>query len=265
MEGSSKDVASLLTGTGIFGISLRKSLRNRLGERYLFPVAPGLFAVPFFINHFLKQLLRSFRIIVPLLSARQRIILSASLILICLAGKVDAVPVYRQYHSTPQYGFQSGGAHYQWWTYSSLDEADNIEGIYNRLENQYSLLERTYYPMAGNDYLLRDVGYPGGLGLRYYYRLKYPGGNIFFVTNVTAYTSSIYVKPRGPFDAVKRTVPFGGFGPEYPPVRLREIPIWVVPGCCKNMETEAVPELSSFMLLGSAALQILILRRIAGD
>ena len=277
MEGSGKDVGSRLTGIVRFGIPSRKSLRNRLGERYFIPVAPGLFAVPFFANNFFKQILRSIQVVVPLLFARHRIIFFAVLIFICPAGEVNAVPVYQKHRGPLRYSVQSAGAcgdsygyncvdlSCPWWANSNLNEAGSIEWIYNRLENQYSFLDCTFYGISGGNYLLRPVCYPGGLGLRYYYRLKYPGGNIFYVTNVTAYISTIYVKPRGPYDTVTQTIPFGGIGPEYPPARLREIPVWVVPICCKNMETEAIPELSSLMLFGFAALQILMIRRIAGD
>ncbi len=277
MEGLGKDVGSRLTGTGRFGIASRKSLRNRLGERHFIPVAPSLFAVRFFYNHLFEKILRAIRFVVPLLFARHRIIFFAVLILVCPSGKVQAVPVYQKHFDLLWYSVQSGGACRDLYEYNCVDltcprraygnfiQADNIEWIYNDLENQYSFLDCTFYGIPGGNYLLRPVYYPGQHGFRYYYRLKYPGGNIFYVTNVTAYISTIYVKPRGPYDTVTQTIPFGGIGPGYPPARMRDIPVCILPRRCTNMETKAIPELSSLMLFGFAALQILMIRRIAGD
>jgi len=277
MDGSGKDVGSRLTGTGRFGIASRKSLRNRLGERNFIPVAPSLFAVPFFYNHLFEKILRSIRFVVPLLFARHRIIFFAVLILVCPSGKVQAVPVYQKHFDLIWYSVQSGGACRDLYGYNCVDlpyprraygnfiQADNIEWIYNDLENQYSFLDCTFYGISVGNYLLRPVYYPGRHGFRYYYRLKYPCGDITCVINVTAYIAAIYVKPRELHDTVTLTIPFGGIGPGYPPARMRDIQVFDLPGRCTNMETKEIPELSSFMLFGFAALQILMIRRIAGD
>lgn len=57
-------------------------------------------------------------------------------------------------------GYDSIVYHYPWWLDGYFKEGDNIEWIYQSLENQYSFLDNALYKLSGSNYLLGPVWAP---------------------------------------------------------------------------------------------------------
>jgi hypothetical protein len=267
MEGSSKDACSHGTGTRKYWKSFGNWLRNRLGERNLIPVAPSLFAVFLFHNHFFKELCLSIRFATTIAFKKSCILFFVGLVLILPIEKVWAVPIcennlnYARYSIESSradwdlYGYNLVGLPFPTRVYGSFNEGDNIEWIYYALENQYAFLDDTLYRITGGCYLLGSVCYPLWHGFRYYYYLGNPGREIIYISGNSAtcidnaqsgdinYLEALDGKTeRGNSLAILRKMPGRTYGVVY------------------DTDTETVPELSSLILFGLAALQILRLK-----
>lgn len=280
MEGSIKDAGSRRTearlgeGLGRSGIQRCRILfgnwlRNRLGERYLIPVAPGLFAVLFFNNHSFRELSRLARFVAAIFFKKPGIIFFAVLVFVYPAGKVGAVPICDNDYGYAWYSTESCRADWDLYGYNlvglpfpgpvcgGFNEGDNIEWIYYALENQYAFLDDTLYRITGGCYLLGPVCYPHWHGFRYYYCLGVPGREIIYISgNPAAYIDSAEYG-----DITALAAPDGGNERENYPAGLRKIPRKIYPGSELFSETETVPEPSTFILFGLAALQLLRLKK----
>ena len=180
MEGLARDGGSRSTGTRRVWNLLRNSLRNRLGERHNISVAPGLFAVRYFHRHPFKKFYRALAA-AAILFKKPGIIFFAALLLVCTADNVRAVPIHNRNFNAAWYSVETGragwdlhglsliGYPHSGWRYGYFNEGDNIEWIYDALENQYAFLDDTLYRIMGGSYLLGSVCYPRWHGFRYYY------------------------------------------------------------------------------------------------
>ncbi len=273
MEGLVKDVGSRATGTQRYRIPFGKSLRNRLGERHFIPVAPGLFAVPIFDNPISREIRRAIRAAARCFFKRQSIILCATLILVQLADEVHAVPVYEKHFSPAWYsvessragrdlyGYYSVGLPYPGWVYSNFNEGDNIEWIYDALENQYAFLDDTLYRILGGNYLLGPVCYPGWHGFRYYYWVRDTDRK----TICAADTAIMYTEQGESGDTVTFAARHDRTRQGHFPSSLRDMPGWTHSRGDINADAKAIPEPSTIALFGLVALQILMIRRTAGN
>jgi hypothetical protein len=88
----------------------------------------------------------------------------------------------RQYSLNGQLSFSRGGRdltgyylmayHSQWWAQGNFNEGDNIEWVYENLENQYTFLDVTLYKLLGGNYLLGPPTNPSWHGFRDFYWAK---------------------------------------------------------------------------------------------
>lgn len=273
MEGLSKDVGSRVTGTQWYRIPFGKSLRNRLGERHLIPVAPGLFAVPIFNYNIFRKVHRATRAVARCFLTKQSIILCAALILVRPADKAHAVTVHQKNFSTARYSVESSRAQrdlygyysvvlsYPGRVYNNFNEGDNIEWIYDALENQYEFLDDTLYRILGGNYLLGPVCYPHWHGFRYYYRAR----DIDRRYICAADTAIIYIEQGDTFNTVTLAANHERTGQGYSLSSLRDMPGWTYSKDGINVDAKAVPEPSTIALFGLVALKILMVRRITGN
>jgi hypothetical protein len=195
MEGPVRDDGSRKTRTLNYRIAFGKSLRNRLGERYLIPVAPGLFAVSFFDNSTFRKTRQAIRDTTKDFFNMPCFILCVAFILISLTDKVHAVPICPKNFSPAWYSIESSRADrdlfgynlvyplYSGRAYGNFKEGDNIEWIYDALENQYSFLDDTLYRILGGNYLLGSVCFPHWHGFRYFYWVRDIDRNIICATD----------------------------------------------------------------------------------
>lgn len=249
MEGSSKDA-------GTHGKELRRYwktfgnlLRNRLGEIRLIPVAPGLFAVLFF----------------------------AGLVLSLPAEKVEAVPIRENNLNCARFGIESSRAGWDLYGYNlvgppfptricdSFNEGDNIEWIYYALENQYAFLDDTLYRITGGCYLLGSVCYPHWHGFRYYCWAWDPDRDSIDTSGKTTCAAASYIdnaesgKPTTLKALHERT------GRGHSPAGFRKISRKIYPESELYSDAETIPEPSTFILFGLAAVLILRHRKSAGN
>ncbi|MGD8501584.1 MAG: PEP-CTERM sorting domain-containing protein, partial [Phycisphaerales bacterium] len=88
----------------------------------------------------------------------------------------------KQYSLNGQLSFSRGGRdltgyylmayHSQWWAQGNFNEGENIEWIYENLENQYNFLDVTLYKLLGGNYLLGPPTNPSWHGFRDFYWAK---------------------------------------------------------------------------------------------
>ena len=272
MEGLSKDAASNGTGRRKYWKSSGNWLRNRLGERNLIPVALSLFAVFLFRNHLLKKFYRSIRFAATFSFKGPGIQFFVGLFLILSAEKVGAVPICENNLNCTRYSIESNRASWDLYgynlvglpfsarVYGSFNEGDNIEWIYYALEDQYAFLDDTLYRITGGCYFLGSVYYPLWHGFRYYYCLGDPDREIIYISgNSAAYTNNAQSG-----DIIASAALDEETGRGHSPVDLRKMPGRIYPGNGHEMDTETVPELSSLILFGLAALRILRSKKIGG-
>ena len=276
MEGSNKDAGSHGGGTRRHRKPFGNWLRNRLGGRQPIPVALSLFAVRFY-NHFLKESYRLIQYVAALSFRIHGIKFLAGLTLICMAEQIHAVTICENNLNYARYGIESSRADWDLYGYNSVglpfpqraygsfNEGDNIEWIYYALENQYAFLDDTLYRITGGCYLLGPVCYPHWHGFRYYYYARYPDREIICTSGNTADTAPVYVNNIESGDLTALSAMQSGIGRGNSLAVLRKIPRRIYPGSVHDMDTEAVPELSTFTLFGLAALQILRLKKSAGN
>ncbi len=268
MEGSIKDAGSHGTGRRKYWKSSGNWLRNRLGERNLIPVAPGLFAVFLFRNHLFKEFCRSIRFAAAVSFKKPCILFFVGLFLILPAEKVRAVPIRENNLNCTRYGIESSRAGWDLYgynlvgltctarVYGSFNEGDNIEWIYYALENQYAFLDDTLYRITGGCYLLGSVCYPLWHGFRYYSCLGDSDREIIYISG----NSATYIDNAQSGDVTALEALDGETGRGHSLADLRKMPGRTYPGNGYNQNTETVPELSSLTLFGLAALQILRLK-----
>jgi len=249
MEGLTKDAGSRGTGTLRHLKPFGNWLRNRLGERHLIPVAPGLFAVLFF----------------------------PGLVLILPVKRVCAVPICENNLNYARYGIESSRADWDLYGYNlvgplyttrmcgSFNEGDNIEWIYYALENQYAFLDDTLYRITGGCYLLGSVCYPHWHGFRYYYWARDPDKEIIYISGNTTCAAAACTDNAECGDITALAEPYEGTERENYPARLRKIPRKIYPGSELYSNTVTVPELSTFTLFGLAAVLILRSKKSAGN
>jgi hypothetical protein len=276
MEGSIRDVGSHGTGARRCRILLGNLLRNRLGERYLSPVAPGLFAVLFLKNHSFGEFSRTVRFVKAIFFKRPGIIFFAILMLFCPVDKVSAVPICDSDFGYAWYGIESSRADWDMYGYNlvgqsytgpvcgGFSEGDNIEWMYNALENQYTFLDDTIYRITGGCYLLGSVCYPLWHGFRYYWIVD-PDREIIYFSGNSTYITAASMDNIEYDDMATFTAMNIGTGRGDSLVCLRKLPRLNYPTDEYVAETKAVPELSTFTLFGLAVLQLLRQRRIGRD
>jgi hypothetical protein len=245
MEGSNKDAGTHGKEIRRYWKTFGNWLRNRLGERQPFPVAPGLFAVLFF----------------------------AGLVSILPADKVGAVPVCQNNLNCARFGIESGRADWNLYGYNlvgfnfprpmsgGFNEGDNIEWIYHALENQYAFLDDTLYRITGGCYLLGSVCYPHWHGFRYYCWARDPDREIIYIPRESAF----YIDNRTFAENTVLTAPDGGNEWKHHPAGFRRIHRKIYPESELYSDTETVPEPSTFILFGLAAGVILRHRKSAGN
>ena len=277
MEGLIKDVGSRGTGARRYWIPFGNLLRNRLGERYLIPVAPSLFAVRFFCAHSFEEFSRSIWFFAGFLLKRPHIIFFITLALVCPTGKVYAVPICDSNIDYAWYCIESSGAdwdmsgynlvgmYYPWLVCGSFNEGDNVEWIYYALENQYAFLDDTLYRITGGCYLLGPVCYPHWHGFRYYYRPRVRGREIICILEDSADITTECIDNIESVDMATLTMLYVGTGRIDSLASLRKMPGHIYPKGGHIVEAKAVPELSTFTLFGLVALQFLRFRRIGGE
>lgn len=272
MEGSVKEEFSNRTEIGRIWVSFGKSLRTRLGERHLIPVAHSLFAV-FFIDRcpFRKFYLSNSAATVKLFTST--IIFCATLVFFCPAEKIYAVPIYDRNFQVAWYNIVSSRADCDFYGYYSVgvpssgrafvyfNEGDNVEWIYSALDNQYAFLDDTLYRILGGNYSFGPIYYPPRHKLRHYACAPNPDTEIILLGNRTASTLNTNVniaQTGGVFffvthqsdDLLRDSYQSRSDILGYPSIRER----------C-NVGVKAVPEPSTLMLFGMAALLILRTKR----
>ena len=275
MEGITKDSGSLATGTRRYRIPLRNSLRNRLGERHLIPVASGLFAVPFFGHHFLYRIGREISAALATPFRSIIMIYCASLALICLADRVHAVPICdRNYNAAwcsvessragrDLHGFYSVGLPYPDSAYGNFNEGDNIEWIYDALENQYAFLDDTLYRIMGGNYLLGSVCYPHWHGFQDYYYLEGPARGIIYAEDQRAGSFAVNMEQTESGDLISFAARQGTTGQGHSLAPLHNISGWPHNREIIDVDVKVIPEPSTIVLFGLVALQILRFKRIS--
>ncbi len=277
MEGLVKDVSSRATGTQWYRIPFGKSLRNRLGERHLIPVAPGLFAVPIFNYNIFREILRATRAVARCFLIKQSIILCAALILVRPADEAHAVTVYQKNFSPARYSVESSRAErdlygyyslvlpYPGRVYNNFNEGDNIEWIYDALENQYEFLDDTLYRILGGNYLLGPVCYPNWHGFRFYYRARDIERKAICAADMAADTAIIYIEQGDMVNKITLAEHHERIGQGYSLSSLRDMHGWTYSKDGINVDAKAIPEPSTIALFGLVALKILMVRRITGN
>jgi hypothetical protein len=273
MEGLVKDAGSRAAGTQRYRIPFGKSLRNRLGERQLIPVAPGLFAVPIFNDYIFRKVHQATRIFARCLLTKQSIFLLAVLILIKPVDKAHAVVLYQRNLSPARYsvgnsraqrdlyGYYSLFLPYPGRVYNNFKEGDNIEWIYDALENQYEFLDDTLYRISGGNYLLGPVCYPYWHGFRYYYRAR----DIDRRYICAADTAIIYIEQGDMVNTVTLAANHERTWQGYSLSSLRDTSGRTYSKSGINVDVKAVPEPSTIALFGLVALKILMVRRVTGN
>jgi len=237
-------------------------------------VAPGLFAVRFFYNHSFIGIYRAIRFAAAILLKKYGTVCFAAFTLVCLADKVRAVPICENNFGCAWYDIESSragrdlygynlvGLPYPGRAYGNFNEGDNIEWIYYALESQYAFLDDTLYRITGGSYLLGPVCYPRWHGFRYYYWVRDPGREIICAAGETTCAAAAYTDNAESGDIASLTALHDGTLQGHSLASLRKIPGWTYPGGGQNVDTKAIPELSTITLFGLAALQILGYRRI---
>ena len=269
MEGSNKGAGSRGTWIRRHRKTFGNWLRNRLGERYLIPVAQSLFAVHFY-NHFFEEFRRSMRFAVAAVFRKAGIIFFTGLALIVPVEKVRAVPICENKFDYAWCGIESGRADWDLYGYNMLglpyperaycyfNEGDNIEWIYYALENQYAFLDDTLYRIMGGCYLLGPVCYPLWHGFRYYYCLGNRDREIIYISG----NSAACIDNAESDDITALTALDDGAGLGHSLAGLCKLPGRTYPVSENIAETETVPEPSTITLFGLAALLILRCGRI---
>jgi hypothetical protein len=146
--------------------------------------------------------------------------------------------------------------------YGNFNEGDNIEWIYEALENQYSFLDDTLYRILGGSYILGPVCYPGWHGFRYYYWVRDTCRETICIEICPSAIVAAYIDETEPIDTVTLTARKDRIRQGLTASSLRDIPGWTHPKSGINTHTGAVPEPSTIALFGFAALQFLMIKRI---
>jgi hypothetical protein len=276
MEGSVKEEFSNRTRIGRIWVPFGKSLRTRLGERHLIPVAHSLFAVFFIDRHHLRKFFRSLSAAIATLPISSATIFCAALFFSCPPKTVYAVPIrdldfqvtwYNIGSSRAGcdfYGYYSVGVPSSGWTPIYFNEGDNVEWIYSALDNQYAYLDDTLYRILGGNYSFGPIYYPPLHKLRHYVCAPNPDTEIILLGNTDAATFNANVdtaQSNGIFlfatrqgsDLLRYSYYRSSdiFG--YPTIRERY-----------NVGVKAVPEPSTLILFGMAAFLILRTKRSGG-
>jgi hypothetical protein len=276
MEDSVKEEFSNRTRIGRIWILFGKSLRNRLGERHLIPVALSLFAVIFIHRHSFRKFCQSLSTATAKLFTKFAIIFCAALVLFCSAKKVYAVPICDRNFNAAWYNidisradcelyeYYSIGVPYSGRAYIYFNEGDNIEWIYSTLENQYAYLDDTLYRILGGNYSFGPMYYPPRHGFRHYACAPNPDTEIILLGNrpaaafnanvETAQISDVFTfSTRQNDDLLRDSYHSRSDILGYPAIRERF-----------DVGVKAVPEPSTLMLFGMAAFLILRTKRSGG-
>ena len=201
MQGTIKDDGSRRAGPREYRVQFKSSLRLTLADRRSKAGGPSLFAAGWTENHFSNGICRTIRAVTRRILRGLGIGGLAAVLLVVLAGKVNAYIMpneqirlgyntankslggylsgRKQHSIRGQLNFSRGrrdlngyylmAYHSPWWAEGNFNEGDNIEWIYDNLENQYTFLDVTLYKLIGGNYLLGPPCYPSWHGFRDFY------------------------------------------------------------------------------------------------